>query len=254
MSIIKILKHIQKRAELLVFRARNIHKQSFVCPICQYKGPFADFDVPTGLRINAQCPNCWSLERARIQYVVMKNILATVNTKSLKMLHFSPESFFSNYFSSIFGQYDTADIIMDDVDFKVDIQDLPFSDESYDYVFASHVLEHVPDDDKALSEIRRILRPNGIAILPVPLVTEKTVEYPEPNPYETYHVRAPGYDYFDRYEKYFSRVDKFSSDSLPPEFQLYIYEDRSQWPTKECPLRMAMTGEKHVDIVPVCHV
>jgi len=39
-----------------------------------------------------------------------------------------------------------------------------------------------------------VVQMNGIAILPVPLVCEKTLEYPEPNPYEAYHVRAPGMD------------------------------------------------------------
>jgi len=52
----------------------------------------------------------------------------------------------------------------------------------------------------------------------------------------------------------FSKVEQFSSDSLPDNYQLYIFEDRSQWPTKECPLRPPMKGEKHIDIVPVCYV
>lgn len=92
---------------------------------------------------------------------------------------------------------------MHGVDHNVDLQELPFEDQTYDFVFASHVLEHIPNDEKAISEIRRILKPNGIAILPVPLVAEKTIEYSEPNPNETYHVRAPGFDYFDRYDRYF---------------------------------------------------
>jgi hypothetical protein len=116
------------------------------------------------------------------------------------------------------------------------------------------VLEHIPNDKKAIQEIRRILKPDGIAILPVPLVAESTIEYPEPNPHETYHVRAPGVDYFDRYTLYFSRIEKYTSDSLPEKYQLFIYEDRSRWPTVQCPLRPAMEGDRHIDIVPVCYV
>ena len=140
-----------------------------------------------------------------------------------------------------------------DVDQNVDLRKHPFADATYDVVYASHVLEHIPEDVKAISEIRRILRPDGIAILPVPLVGKTTIEYPAPNPNEAGHVRAPGFDYFDRYERYFARIDKFSSDSLPGEYQLFVYEDRSRWPTAECPLRTPMEGEKHVDLVPVCY-
>jgi ubiquinone/menaquinone biosynthesis C-methylase UbiE len=53
---------------------------------------------------------------------------------------------------------------------RVDIQDMPFEDNTYDLVRCSHVLEHVPDDRRALSEIRRILAPNGIAVIQVPLL------------------------------------------------------------------------------------
>ena len=169
------------------------------------------------------------------------------------MLHFAPEPFFREYFSKRFGQYESADLNMRGVDHNVDLQQLPFDSGSYDFIFASHVLEHIPNDEKAILEIHRVLKPNGIAILPVPIVAERTVEYPEPNPHEFYHMRAPGIDYFDKYERHFSRVERFSSDSLPEKYQLYVYEDRSQWPTKECPLRPATPGEKHIDIVPVCY-
>ena len=67
-------------------------------------------------------------------------------------------------------------------------------------------------------------------------------------------MRAPGIDYFDRYERHFAKVEKFSSDSLPKKYQLFVYENRSLWPTKELPLLAPMQGEKHIDIVPVCYI
>ncbi|MDL1979162.1 MAG: class I SAM-dependent methyltransferase [Deltaproteobacteria bacterium] len=237
-----------------VFLLFNLNKERFACPVCGYSGPFVDKNPPTGLRKHAKCPKCGAIERHRIQYLVVSNVLNNVDTSSLKMLHFAPEPFFREFFSKRFGQYETADLNMRGVDHKVDLQKLPFEDQSYDFVFASHLLEHIPNDEKAISEIRRILKPNGIAILPVPVVAEKTIEYPEPNPHEVYHVRAPGFNYFDRYNRYFSKLDKISSDSLPSRYQLFVYENRSQWPTKECPLRPSMQGEKHIDIVPVCYV
>jgi predicted SAM-dependent methyltransferase len=168
------------------------------------------------------------------------------------MLHFAPEEFLRQIFSRRFVEYETADLFMAGVDHKVDIQQLPFDDGSYDLVFASHVLEHIQDDMQALKEIRRILRPGGCAVLPVPIVSEHTIEYSEPNPYEAGHVRAPGPDYFDKYKQFFRRVDVHSSDSFPAEHQLFVYEDRTQWPTPECPMRRPMQGEKHADFVPVC--
>jgi len=155
-------------------------------------------------------------------------------------------------FASLFGQYETADIDMKDVDHAVDLQALPFSSGAYDVVYASHVLEHVPNDSKAIAEIRRILAPNGFAILPVPIVNPFTVEYPGPNPRESMHIRAPGLDYFDRFLPHFARIDLFRSNAFPPQYQLFAYEDRTRYPTEESPLRAAMGDERHIDVVPVC--
>jgi len=248
------LRKLQNRIGLPVFLLRNLNKEKYTCPICGYSGPFKDVNPPTGYRKHAKCPKCNARERHRLQYLVVNSVLNGMDCSAMKMLHFAPEPFFREFFSKRFRQYETADLNMRGVDHNVDLQELPFEDQIYDFVFASHVLEHIPNDEKAIAEIRRILKPNGIAILPVPVVAEKTIEYSEPNPHETYHVRAPGLDYCDRYDRYFSRVDKISSDSLPSRYQLFVYENRSQWPTKECPLRLSMQGEKHVDIVPVCYV
>ncbi len=254
MNLKYYLRKLRDRSSNLIFLLQCFNKEKFTCPVCGYNGSFKDIKRPTGIRKHAECPQCGSLERHRIQYLVVNDVLNSINYSSLKMLHFAPEPFFRDFFSTRFGQYETADLNISGVDHNVDLQKLPFEDQSYDFVFASHVLEHIPNDEKAISEIRRILKPNGIAILPVPIVAEKTIEYPEPNPHESYHVRAPGFDYFDRYDQYFSKVDKTSSDSLPSRYQLFCYENRSQWPTEECPLRLPMQGEKHIDIIPVCYV
>jgi SAM-dependent methyltransferase len=236
-----------------IFRLRNWRKDKFECPICHYRGPFMDLDPPTGYRKHAKCPQCGAFERHRLQFLVADNILNSLATRKLKMLHFAPEVFFRRYFSERFETYETADLLMKGVDHNVDLRKLPFKSESYDFVFASQVLTYIREDTMALAEIRRILRPEGIAMLPVPVVAEKTIEYPNANPYEACHVRAVGQDYFDRFIPYFRKVELIGSDSLPPQYQLYTYEDRSRMPTKECPLRPPMQGEKHVDIVPVCY-
>lgn len=213
-----------------------------------------DINPKTGIRKHAKCPKCKSLERHRLQFLVMKELLQKLDAKQMNILHFAPEPFFSEMFSRQFGMHKTADLNSADVDYNIDIQKLPFENASFDVVFASHVMEHIPDDKKAIREIYRILKPNGIAILPVPFVAEKTVEYPEPNPFEYDHMRAPGLDYFDRYKEVFQKVDIFTSAAFPEKYQLFTYEDRSKWPTIESPLRPPMKGKRHLGFVPVCYV
>lgn len=254
MTFVNYIKNIKKLGQLTIFRLLNSTKKRFACPVCKYNGPFRDVGPATGLRKHAKCPNCNALERHRNQYLVMQIVLNEYKTADMAMLHFAPETLLRNYLSKQFHIYETADLNMPDVDHRVDLQNLPFRNSLYDFVFASHVLEHIPDDIKAIKEICRILKPGGIAILPVPVVAEKTIEYPEPNPSESHHVRAPGLDYFDRFEPFFSKIEQYSSESLPEKYQPYIFEDRSKWPTAECPLRPAQKGERHGDIVPVCYV
>ena len=75
-----------------------------------------------------ECPQCGTLERHRVQYLVMMEILDSLDVSKIKMLHFAPEPFFRKIFSSRFGQYETADLCMKGVDYHVDLQNLPFKD------------------------------------------------------------------------------------------------------------------------------
>lgn len=208
-----------------VLRARGA--SSFTCSVCLHIGPFLVFRG----RPSAQCPRCGSLERHRLQALVNAQLMVDVSGKSL--LHIAPEKFFRSSFGRMFGRYETADLERHDVDHKADLTALPFSDGSFDFVYASHVLEHVRDDAKAISEIRRVLRPGGIAILPVPIVAERTIEYVAPRPQESNHVRAPGRDYFDRYRKAFDRVELYESSAIDTDGRYALLEN---------------------DCVPACHV
>ncbi|MDZ4063256.1 MAG: class I SAM-dependent methyltransferase [Coriobacteriia bacterium] len=170
---------------------------------------------------------------------------------TLRMLHVAPEPALGRLFGELFGGYETADIAGNNIDHQADLRNLPFGDESYDVVYASHVLEHIDDDHRALEEIRRVLRPSGFAVLPVPIVVEATIEYPEPSPPEHFHVRAPGADYFDRYGLVFDSVRVFSSRDFKARYQTFILEDRTGWPNESAPLRPPMRGTRHEDFVPV---
>lgn len=243
---------LKRRINLLLFNLRNPGKEKFECPICGYCGPFLDKVTSNGTRKHARCPNCSALERHRLQYLVLQEVFSGKDTTHWRMLHVAPEAFFREFFSQRFGQYETADLKMKGADHIVDLQRLPFDDHTYDFVYASHVLEHIPDDRKALSEIRRILKPNGMAILPVPIYSENTVEFSEPDPKEFGHVRAPGLDYFDRYERYFSKVERFDSGSQPEKYQVFVYRDSPSQIEGQSGSSFEHEGRLK-DVVPVCY-
>lgn len=249
-----LLQTFRHRARLSAHRLAHLREPSWECPICAWRGPFRPLGRATGRRPHALCPSCGAFERHRLQALVLGKLLKDRDTRGLRALHFAPEPSLAALLRRTFGRYESSDPATPGVDHRYDLRELPCADGEYDFVYASHVLEHIAEDRRAIREIRRILRPGGIAVLPVPIVAPRTVEYPEPNPHETFHVRAPGPDYFERYREVFPRVDVYGSGDFPERYQLYVYEDRTRWPTAECPLRPPMHGERHQDFVPVCHV
>ncbi len=235
-----------------LFAVSHPGKPAFRCPLCRYRGPFMDVVPPNGHTLHSNCPRCGSNERGRLQYLVMEKLRERLPLGDMTILHFSPESFLQPYLRQVFGKYRTAGIWDGPVDFPADLTALPFADGSCDFIFASHVLEHIRDDHAALREIRRVLRPGGVAILPVPIVQLSTVEYLAPNPHESGHVRAPGRDYYERYRSYFTSVEIWSSAQFEGDYQLLIYEDRTGYPNSLSADRLPMPGHPHVDYVPVC--
>lgn len=51
---------------------------------------------------------------------------------------------------------------------KVDATNLPFKNKTFDRIIATEILEHIPNDQKAISEMYRVLKPDGIAMVTVP--------------------------------------------------------------------------------------
>ena len=229
-------------------------RERFTCPICNYSGVFLDAKRGTGNRQHAQCPKCGLLERHRLQWLAMQRLKGEVDFTKLRVLHIAPERFIERRLRSLCASYLSADLYQKGVDRCEDLTQMSFPDQSFDLVYCSHVLEHIKDDLAAISEVRRVLAPGGIAILPVPIVSDITVEYPGPNPHEEDHVRAPGVDYFDRYKRFFGEVRVLSSAEFDARYQVYTYEDRSRWPTATLPNRRPSFGPRHLDYVPICRV
>jgi SAM-dependent methyltransferase len=63
---------------------------------------------------------------------------------------------------------------------RLDLQDIALPDNTLDVVLTPHVLEHVPDTDKALSELFRVMKPGGHVFLQIPLPQSKTAPPTEP--------------------------------------------------------------------------
>lgn len=241
-----------RSAELLRLRLTQPSREQFDCPVCLYHGVFLDYRLMAGapIRKHALCPRCESLERHRLQWLVLQSLPEKNCFAEMDVLHIAPEKCFERRFRSIFRSYTSADLIRGGVDMRLDLCDMAqVRDRSFDLVWASHVLEHIVDDRTAVANISRVLRPGGLAILPVPIVAEQTLQYPYADPRDNYHVRAPGPDYYHLYRSFFRSVDIFDSGSFSESFQTLIYEDRA---TRQTNFRPPMVGTRHMDYVPVC--
>lgn len=169
-------------------------------------------------RPNVLSPSTLSLERHRLLWLYLKNETSFF-TENLKVLHMAPEQCFLDIFKKMENlNYTTADLYSPIVDVKANILELPFQDNSFDVVFCNHVLEHIEDDSKAMSELFRVMKPGGFGIFQVPQelnrahtyedfsITEPEERAKEFGQYD--HVRIYGKDYFERLRKAGFTVDE----------------------------------------------
>ena len=222
-------------------RATILAGNKVYCTCCN-KG-FITF-LPFEYRHGAECPFCLSLERHRLigLFLAKSNVF---KDDGKKFLHVAPENCLSKPLKSFFKEnYIPADKFTegytgyDKATSDLDITDIKFPDNSFDYVMCNHVLEHVDDDKKAMREIYRVLKPGGFAILQVPIEMEKKETYEDPSitdPKERErlfgqydHVRNYGIDYFDRLKQagFTVKVDAlFSTLSYKEVFKYGLYKD-----------------------------
>lgn len=132
-------------------------------------------------RENALCPGCLSLERHRLIWYYLQEETDFFDG-GRSVLHIAPENCFLKPFEQLHGTgYVTADLESPLAKVRMDILAMPFSDDTFDVVLCSHVLEHVTDDLQAMREIRRVLKPGGWALLQVPFfapIPDHTIEDP----------------------------------------------------------------------------
>ncbi|WKD85099.1 Demethylrebeccamycin-D-glucose O-methyltransferase [Polaribacter huanghezhanensis] len=169
-------------------------------------------------RENALSPSTLSLERHRLLWLYLQNE-TDFFTAQKSVLHMAPEQCFLSIFKKQKNlDYTTADLYSPIADIKADILNLPFDDNSFDVVFCNHVLEHISDDTKAMQELYRVLKPNGMGIFQIPqdLSRDKTFEddsitdqKERTKIFGQYdHVRVYGKDYFDKLRSIGFKVDE----------------------------------------------
>ena len=185
-------------------RAAHFGTRRF-CPCCNSHvrqfGPYGEQP-----RSDAMCPVCGALERHRLSAMFLNRrheLLAGLK----RVLHVAPEPPVERVLRRWTQEsYISIDLSEDNVLVQGDLTGMPFRSQSFDAIYCSHVLEHVPDDMKAMNELRRVLRPGGWAIIQVPITRQATFEDTSITDPERRrqlfgqrdHVRVYGYDFPDR--------------------------------------------------------
>jgi|SoiMethySBSTD1v2_1073268.scaffolds.fasta_scaffold465269_2 SAM-dependent methyltransferase len=160
-----------------VRRLRHFGRQRY-CPACDsHSRGFGPYGVQA--RPDARCLICNSSERERAQVLLLqRKVLPKLAGKAaLRVLHIAPEGGVGRLLRKAAGSgYVSGDAEAGKAMQVLDLTALPFADASFDLFFASHVLEHIPDDRRAMAEIRRVLVPQGLAYIEVPVLCQSTFE------------------------------------------------------------------------------
>ena len=181
------------------------------CPVChKHYRKFLPYGYGNA-RENALCPNCLALERHRLMQLYLQD-RTDFYTANPKVLHVAPEYCFLKRFEKLLGDnYITADLESPLAKVKMDVQDIPFPENTFDVIFCNHIMEHVGSDLKALQELYRVLKPGGWGIIQSPVnynrketYEDSTITTPEERmkhfgQYD--HVREFGADYAQRLER-----------------------------------------------------
>ncbi|MEC3905498.1 methyltransferase domain-containing protein [Tamlana sp. 2201CG12-4] len=184
-------------------------------------------------RNNVLSPSTLSLERHRLLWLYLKNETNFFSEK-LKVLHFAPEQAFYKRFKNMSNlDYITTDLNSPLADVKADICNLPFKDNTFEFILCNHVLEHIPNDIKAMQELYRVLKKGGVGIFQVPqdlnrevtfednTITDQKVRAKIFGQYD--HVRIYGRDYFDKLRRIGFKVDEVDYTSNFSENDIKTY-------------------------------
>jgi len=170
--------------------------------------------VGAGERTNCICPRCESTDRERHVFLYLKQRRLLNVTPRTRMLHVAPENNLGKILASTPNvEYISGDLYPERLGamVKIDITHIEYLDNYFDAIICNHVLEHIVDDIKAMRELSRVLKPEGWAILQVPLDSTRSRTFEDSSiitPSERLkkfgqrdHVRIYGKDYVFRLQQ-----------------------------------------------------
>jgi SAM-dependent methyltransferase len=159
-------------------RKSSLTSTSVACNICGWRGRAFQGIAHSE---SALCPVCGSISRDRFLYWCWTQ-RASYDPEA-KVLETSPR-LNQAYRDKMAERVDYTSSDYDESAHKgamrLDLQDIALPDNTLDVVLTPHVLEHVPDTDKALSELFRVMKPGGHVFLQIPLPQSKTAPPTEP--------------------------------------------------------------------------
>lgn len=224
----------------------------YQCPFCGYQSKdletvghnlpvLKEKHVIGGGRRAAGCYKCHSRDRERLLYAFLIADLKLPSNKNISILHIAPEPKLSQVLlQQSFREYICGDLFTKGYEYpahvkNMNVLDLPFEDNHFDLFLCNHVLEHIPEDIKAMKEIFRVLKPGGHALLQVPIsknspetVEDFTIEDPKKRE-ELFgqfdHCRIYGQDYVTRLESVGFKVKRINISEKYKKFGLNPDED-----------------------------
>ncbi|GHU81641.1 SAM-dependent methyltransferase [Bacteroidia bacterium] len=191
-----------------------VPKKAYYCPVCD--NSVAAFSPLPGIfdemldkyqyihsvhcteTINSRaysCPYCYASDRERLYVLYLQERFEKLkNTgQTYRFLNIAPSQSAAFIKKQVFIRYRSADLYMENVDDKVDITDMNiYEDNCFDMLLCSHVLEHIEEDRKAMSELYRVLKPSGFGIIMVPINLELKEDFENP----AYKTEAERWKYF----------------------------------------------------------
>jgi len=220
---------------------------TYFCPLCdsrftrfvpwddKHDHPFYEFEMYN--KYTAICPACGAFDRERFYKLYLERVERLNHSGSRAILHVAPEAQLRKWIKSMsVHSYICGDLYPQDREMiKLDVTDIHFEDHTFDIILCSHVLEHVPDDRKAMRELFRVLKPNGFAIVNVPIalnINQTYEDFPIMDPAERLkHFGQEDYvriyakrDFADRLREAGFTVEEFvygeHLDVLPPAIEI----------------------------------